>query len=43
VLNPFRGSSLQNPNQKSSFETTNKTMMKDWGNVATSKLDDKKL
>jgi len=43
--NPFRGSSLQNnaQNGQSYFQTTNKQLMQNWGQVEHSKLDNKQL
>ncbi len=43
VQNPFRGSSLQHGDAKNSFQTTNKQLMQNWGNVEHAKLDAKKL
>ncbi len=31
--NPFRGSSLQHGDSKGSFQTTNKQLMQNWGQV----------
>ena len=41
--NPFRGSSLQQGDNKGSFQTTNKQLMQNWGQVEHAKLDSKKL
>ena len=41
--NPFRGLSLQHGDTKGTFETTNKQLMQNWGQVEHAKLDPKKL